>query len=254
MKKYFLIASLLSLVVCNSVFAEGTLSNNIRIESKALGYALQYRVYVPQGIQPNEKVSTIYIVDGQWYISEGKMVRVLNNEIRGGNIKPVIAIFVDSRSPDNLRENRRHKQFICNKKYVSFFKNELLPEITTSYPVSDTRTERVILGLSLGGYNAACFGLMANDVFKGIAMQSPANTQILYKMAMVYRDVEKQDLKIFMSVGKKNDSTKAGRFFKETLQDKKYDLTYKEVNFGHNWSNWRPLLDDVLVTFFGNDK
>lgn len=251
MKIFLVLSSLLSLFLSNIALAEGTLSDNIRIESKALGYALQYRVYVPEGLKPGDKVPTIYMVDGQWYISGGKMVKVLDKEISEGNIKPVIAVFVDSRNPDSPAVNRRQKQFFCNKQYANFFKNELVAEITTSYPVSAVRDDRVILGLSFGAYNAACFGLMANDAFKGIAMQSPANTDMINRMAVVYRDVEKQDIKVFMSVGTVKDNTKAGRFFKQILLAKGYDLTYKEVRSGHSWSNWRPLLDDVLITFFG---
>ena len=37
------------------------------------------------------------------------------------------------------------------------------------------------------------------------------------------------------------------------LVDKGYDVTYREVPFGHDWNNWRPLLPEVLVTFLGRD-
>lgn len=38
--------------------------------------------------------------------------------------------------------------------------------------------------------------------------------------------------------------------FRHTRQDKGHDLTYKKVRRGHDWKNWVPLLDDVLLTFF----
>ena len=53
-----------------------------------------------------------------------------------------------------------------------------------------------------------------------------------------------------MSVGTVNDNTQASRQFMETLKFQGYDLTYCEVNEGHDWDNWEPLLDDVLYTFF----
>tara|TARA_R110002096_G_scaffold296811_10_gene491294 strand:- start:7636 stop:7920 length:285 start_codon:yes stop_codon:yes gene_type:complete len=92
---------------------------------------------------------------------------------------------------------------------------------------------------------------MAYPTFEGIAMQSPANDKHVGLMTTLYKEEEKRPLKIFMSVGTLNDNTAAGRRFKRTLVAKGYDVTYKETRQGHNWKNWRPLLDDLLRTFFG---
>jgi hypothetical protein len=32
----------------------------------------------------------------------------------------VLVVFVDSRNPDNLQQNRRNQQFFCNPRYVDF--------------------------------------------------------------------------------------------------------------------------------------
>lgn len=229
---------------------KGKLSENIRINSDELNYSLQYRVYTPPAMKADAKLSTIYLADGQWYIGSGNMVDVLDREISAGNIKPVIAVFVDNRDPDNLHNNRRNAQFFCNQDYVDFYKNELLPTIESHYPASSNREDRVIQGLSFGGYNAACFGLMAHQQFAGISMQSPANSEMLKKIAAQYKITEKLPIKIFLSFGKKNDNQIAGRKFKNILLEKEYELEYKEVNFGHEWKNWGPLLDDSLRYFF----
>ena len=162
----------------------------------------------------------------------------------------MLVVFVDSRNPDNLQQNRRNQQFFCNPRYVDFFTDELLPTIDKEYPSSAMRDDRVILGLSFGGRNSACFGLMAYDSFAGIAMQSPANSEMVDELRFQYMAQEKLPLKFFMSVGTVNDNTQAGRQLMETLKFQGYDLTYCEVNEGHDWDNWAPLLDDVLYTFF----
>jgi enterochelin esterase-like enzyme len=233
-----------------SASAAGKLSDDIRISSDALGYDLQYRVYVPEGVRRNAKLPTLYITDGQWYISRGKLPELLDKEIGAGNIEPVLVVFVDSRNPDNLQQNRRNQQFFCNPRYVEFFTNELLPTVDGNYPASAARDDRVILGLSFGGRNSACFGLMAYDSFAGIAMQSPANSEMVDELRFQYMAQDKLPIKIFMSVGTQNDNTQAGRQFMELLKFQEYDLTYREVNEGHDWDNWGPLLDDVLYTFF----
>ena len=239
--------------VSSSVSAGGELSDDIRISSDALGYDLQYRVYEPEGASRNAELPTLYITDGQWYISRGELPALLDREIAAGNIEPVLVVFVDSRNPDNLEQNRRNQQFFCNPRYVDFFTDELLPTIDKDYPSSAVRDDRVILGLSFGGRNSACFGLMAHESFAGIAMQSPANSAMVDKLRFQYMAQDKLPLKIFMSVGTVNDNTQAGRQFMETLKFQEYDLTYREVNEGHDWDNWGPLMDDVLYTFFSKE-
>lgn len=120
---------LLSLGCSSLVFADGNLSDNIRFSSEALGYDLQYRVYEPEGARRNAALPTLYITDGQWYISRGELPKLLDAEIAAGNIDPLLVVFVDSRNPDRLQQNRRNQQFFCNPRYVDFFTEELLPAL-----------------------------------------------------------------------------------------------------------------------------
>ena len=226
------------------------LSDNIIIKSENLGYNLQYRVYMPEGINRSMFLPTIYITDGESYIKYGKLPELLDKEIKANRIEPVIAVFVDARNPDKISENRRDSQFICNENYAKFYAYELLPAIEASYPASPNRGARVIMGLSYGAYNAACFGLFLPDYFAGLAMQSPSKSYLVRRLTDIYKKGPKLPLKIFLSHGLKNDSAPDNRAFKNTLTEKGYDLTYKQSHQGHNWSNWRPLLDDVLLTFF----
>jgi enterochelin esterase-like enzyme len=234
--------------------AKGTLSDNIRINSNVLGYDLQYRVYTPNGVKANDKLPTLYMTDGESYAAKGRMVEALDKGIAAGEIKPVIAIFVDARDPDNLNVNRRNEQFFCNKAYVDFFTTELLPFIDNTYPTSPLRDERVILGLSFGGFNSGCFGLMATPYFGGIAMNSPANSKFVGFLKNEYKAASKKALKIFMSVGSVVDNRLAVRAFRSVLIKKGYELTYRQNRKDHNWKNWTPLLPDFLHTFFGLNK
>jgi len=255
---YFFIGKLLFVfVVLVTPFyanAESVLSENIRIKSKVLGYDLNYRVYTPNQVNSNDKLPTIYITDGQTYIKKGRMVKALDRGIEKGEIKPVIAVFVDPRDPDNSNDNRRNQQFFCNGDYVNFFTTELLPSIDQTYPTSPLRKDRVILGVSFGGFNSGCFGLMAASFFRGIAMNSPAHSEFVQFLESQYRKYDKKDLKIYMSVGNHNDNRNAVVSFKSLLLEKGYDLTYEQNHHGHDWKNWKPLLPDVLKTFFKIDQ
>jgi len=249
MKQVLAIAFLFSGVA----FADGTLTPEIRIASATLGYDLQYRVYLPDGHAALDDLEVLYVTDGPGYIKQGRMSRVLDKLIDAGRIDPLIAVFVDSRDPDDPGINRRNQQFFCNADYLKFFSDELIPAIEHAYPAAADRTARTILGMSFGGLNAACFGLMGYETFSGIAMQSPANHPVPALLS-AYEKTPTLPLNIFLSTGEPYDNTLANRKFRTVLRDKGYPLKYKEVRQGHNWRNWKPLLDDVLLYFYKSEN
>lgn len=246
-------AALVLIVACMFVSLQaatkGELSGNRIIHSEILGYKLQYRVYRPSGVPDDAKLPALYVTDGQWYIRQGGLPGLMDRLIGAGRIQPLMAIFVDNRDPDNLHVNRRNQQFFCNQKYADFYRLELIPEIERQYATQPKREARVVLGLSFGGLAAACFGLQAHDSFGGIAMQSPA-THPVPELHNEYRSRDQLPLRIFLSSGDHDDNEAATRRFRQILQDKGHEMHYVEVPFGHNWGNWKPLLDDVLTFFF----
>jgi enterochelin esterase-like enzyme len=95
---------------------------------------------------------------------------------------------------------------------------------------------------------------MAPDSFGGIGMLSPASDRHLKIVEELYYKNELLPVGMFFSVGKRRDNTKAARRFHRTLEKKGYQVNYIEVPFGHDWSNWGPLLDDLLLTFFATGQ
>lgn len=241
------------LLICSGAYANGTLSDDLRISSNVLGYDLQYRVYLPEGYEASQNLPVLFLVDGQVYLSRGRMPVILDGLIGKGIIDPLVAVFVDARDPNNLRSNRRNAQFLCNPDYLQFFVDELIPTIEERYSVADERSARTIMGLSFGATNAACFGIQGSAAFSGLAMQSPANHP-LPDLVPAYEKSPRLPLNIFLSTGKPDDNTLANRKFHRVLKDKGYDMQYVEVREGHNWKNWRPLLDDVLRYFYSANQ
>ena len=237
-------------LVATAASAGGTLSENIRISSNVLGYDLQYRVYVPEGVEFAEGLPVLFLTDGHGYIRRGKAPRVLDRLINSDKIVPVVAVFVDSRDPDNLKVDRRNSEFFCNTNYLRFYREELIPTIERSHPIGTDRESRSVLGISFGGLNAACFGLLGYETFAGIGMHSPANYPVK-NLLPAYEEAPKLPLRIFLSTGSPNDNTAATRKFRNVLRDKGYDIKYVETDAGHNWGNWRTLIDDVLLYLYG---
>ena len=241
---------ILTIIITCPAFADGVLSDDKRIVSSVLEYELQYRVYMPAGTLTTSELPVLYVVDGPGYIRQGNMPMVLDALIESGEINPLVVVFVDPRDPDNLRTNRRNQQFLCNRDYLDFYKEELIPSIEKNYPVGQSRSDRGILGLSFGATNAACFGLTGSDTFSDIGMHSPANHPVK-ELLPTYEEMPLLPLNIFLSTGEPDDNTSANRRFHKILEAKGYPHKYMEVREGHNWRNWKPLIDDVLLYFYG---
>jgi enterochelin esterase-like enzyme len=83
-------------------------------------------------------------------------------------------------------------------------------------------------------------------------MQSPASDKHVDIVRELYEKNPALPLKMYLSAGTKNDNLAAVNRFRRVLEAKGYDLFFTTVREGHDWRNWGPLLDDVLVYFFPN--
>jgi enterochelin esterase-like enzyme len=231
----------------------GTLTELLSIHSNFLNYDVNYRVYFPDNYFEMKNLPVIYVTDGHEYADyeKGSMIIVLDNLIAQKRIKPVIAVFIDPREPGKPQNNRRELEFLLNDKYINFVSKELVSKIDKDYKTNPSADCRGILGTSYGGVFTTNLGLTKSDTFHLIGIMSPAywRFQKLYDM---YKDSPKLPLKIFMSCGTQNDGENLARGMKNLFEKKGYPIQYKETNEGHSWGNWRGLLDDMLIYFYGN--
>lgn len=227
----------------------GVLSDNIRITSKYMGYDLQYRVYTPDGIEEGVRYPVVLVTDGQLYVDELGMVDIVDRLMGGGSIRKAFVVFVDSRNPDDLDQSRRNSEFMCKAAYLNFHSAELLPRLIEEHPISAAREDTNILGLSFGAINSACFGALASSRYSGIGMHSPGSDRHLREIMRLYRKIETTEpLRVFLSVGTINDNLRSNRRFRDTLEDKGYEVTYVENKGGtHRFENWREMIDDALL-------
>lgn len=230
----------------------GTIKSDILINSKILNYQVTYSVYLPAGFQKLGKLPVMYVTDGYEYLHPqlGNMTTVLDNLIAEKKIKPIAAVFVDHREPVNRSNNRRMHELAMNSQYLDFFTNELMPEIERNYPVTKLASERGIMGTSMGGLTATYFAFTRPGVFGLVGIQSPA----FWTKPQIYQLCTNQaapSIKISMTSGLINDTSKESRKMKEVLEANSCIYHYREVNEGHSWGNWRNLIDDVLVDLFG---
>jgi enterochelin esterase family protein len=220
------------------------------IDSESLGYTVEYRVYTPHGYDENElaNLPAIYVLDGNEYSDPdmGSMIPVLDNLIVDARIQPVIAVFIDPRNPRSRTLNRRMTEYASNPDFSAFVAEELVPVIDEAYRTSASPDRRAIMGTSMGGQASAYIGMNYSDVFGLIGIQSPALTG---GILLGYVD-NHYPVRVFLSSGNPRWDADI-RSLTNSLTARNYDYISITVNEGHSWGNWRALLDDLLIYFFG---
>lgn len=227
----------------------GTLSETRIFNSHELGYEVAYTVYVPP-VEDLNSLPVIYATDGHEYADErlGALPTVLDNLLAECRIEPVLAVFIDPRTPSDLQDNRRHIQYVQNERFAAFLAQELVPLIEGLYPVRSQADARLILGTALGGLNAAYVAARYPDVFGLVAMQSPAFwvSRGIYR---VYESQPRMPLKIYLSSGRGEWDEDIGQM-RAILESKDYPMQALQVNEGHSWGQWRGHLADLVTWFF----
>lgn len=228
----------------------GTLSPDIIMSSEHLGYDIQYRVYLPYDHEKYKDLPVVYVTDGHEYAdnSLGALLIITDNLIHSKKIKPIILVLIDPRNPNNLSQNRRADQYRSNPKFLSFVADELVPKIDEIYNTSKLSSERAILGTSLGGWNSAYFGVNRSEVFGLLCIHSPA---IDVSIPSAFQNSDLLPLKIYLSTGVIFDTHSNAMILKNIFNEKGYDFLYREVNQGHSWGNWRGLIAEPFMFFFG---
>lgn len=231
--------------------AKGAVKSDLLFNSERLGYQVMYSLYLPHGYHEATKIPTVYVTDGYEYMHPrmGNMITVLDNLIAEGKIKPIIAVFIDHREPINRSNNRRMTELAMNASYYDFIAKELVPFIEVHYAALPAPGSRAILGTSMGGLAATYFAFSPQSVFGLAGIQSPA----FWTQPRIYELCQNPDnpmLKVSMTTGTINDSFKETRKMQEILRGTACEFTYREVNEGHSWGNWRGLIDDILIDFF----
>jgi enterochelin esterase family protein len=235
-------------IVRDETVPQGRVRGAYRLQSEALGYAVNYLVYVPAGYADLDALPTIYVLDGHEYSNDdmGSMVIVLDNLIAQQLISPLIAVFIDPRDPNNPSNNRRQSEYIENPAFAEFVAEELVLNIDRVFKTSETRA---ILGTSLGGLASAYIAVNYPDVFQNVAIQSPAFwvSSDLYEL---YEQSENLDLFMIITNGTPEWDADDIPNFTTILDEKAYPYALIEVNEGHSWGNWRGLVDDILIHFW----
>ncbi|UCE13736.1 MAG: hypothetical protein JSV04_00840 [Candidatus Heimdallarchaeota archaeon] len=204
-------------------------------------------VYLPPDYDESKQYPSFYVMDGLEYIDLANFDNVLDYLIFNGLIQEIIVVFVPPVD--------RGVEYYENLDFLSLLTKELIPLIDSTYSTIPNRTERGMMGASLGGFISIAAGFYEESSFGQIASQSG-----YFESSMIGKySIGQLDIKFYLDVGtfetsiSSTDLLAINRQMNQTMDQVGNTYFYQEVPEGHSWGNWRAHLDDILTYFFPGD-
>jgi len=211
-----------------------------RVDTKWLreGYEREIYFYRPRVKGP---VPLLVVYDGQDYLHRGKLAVIADNLIAEGRIQPLAMAFLPSGG------RWRDVEYACSDGTLFWLDQTVLPLAQEKLNLLDVKKQPGaygVLGASLGGTMAMYTGLRMPDVFGKVLSQAGAysiESRNFAAMDLV-RHGQARGLEVWMDIGRLDFLLDDNRGMYALLQEKGYNVTYREFTAGHNYTAWR---DDV---------
>ncbi len=261
-----------------AIFAQETAKINqnefieARHDSKLLAREVSYRIILPADYKKSEKkrFAVIYLLHGRGgnYKDWTNLTKITEYSLPYNFIIVMPDGGKDSWYADNVN--------LPNQNYESYFIKELVPEIDAKYRTLAERQNRIVAGLSMGGYGAVKFGLKYPEKFVlagsySGAMDAVVKTQnykhLIKSVADVFGEENSQARKdndifkiineasaekikefpfLFVDCGTEDHQFQSNRDFVALLTDKKVPHEYRQKPGVHNWAFWDSEVREFL--------
>lgn len=194
----------------------------------------------------------LVVLDGQDYIPRGHIIRIVDNLIHEGRIRPISMALV------NHGRQARVVEYHSSDATLAYLVRDVLPLARERLNLVDVETapgSYGILGASMGGLMSMYAGIRLPHVFGHVLSQSGSFALDMNGAESVVfpllRDGDVRPLRIWMDVGIYEWLLNANRAMYALLRDKGYDVNYREYPGAHNYTSWRNDVWRGLETLYG---
>jgi len=226
--------------------------------SKSLGTVRRLTVYTPPGYDKNQstRYPVLYLFHGAnadenaWY-RLGRANLILDNLLAAGAIKPFIVVM-----PFGYGVTPGGAQADNTAKFSKDLLDDVIPYIDVSYRTIADRTNRAIVGLSMGGGQALNIGLNNIDLFSYVggfsaAIGNAASFPKTYANLTANAGQVNSKLKLlWIGCGTEDSLFGASKSFSEWLTAANIKHTFRETGGAHTWMVWRRYLHEVAPLLF----
>lgn len=231
------IASIIFLLFITKTAAQNSWST---LKSEILQKDIQ--VYVLKELADSNSTDIIYITDGKKFVDNGGL-RKIKELTEKEKIPRAYYVFV-STIDKKTGQDFRNRYFFNNPDYLKFFEKELVPKFEGDIGRRFVPNNRVLLGISFGGLNAAYFS-SRTKLFKKYALLSPITYPKREELMKELAFSKLEDLRVYISTGTLDAETYAKELHK-MYKSKKYRLKCIQTGGGHDFKNWNNQLEDIF--------
>lgn len=231
--------------------------------SKKLEHNRRVSVYLPPCYADTIKYPVLYLLHGisgdeTAWLSLGRAAQVCDNLIAQSRIKPLIIVMPNCNaiinSPEDGVATMTDNIINIPKQLDGSFELsflELIDIINDKYSISDNQSERAIVGISSGGYQAANIAKLIPEYFHCIGLFSPT----LWKRQVPESYASADSYYYYIRMGI-NDwiSWSLSHHFTERVEKNGYYVDLQETIGGHSWKWWRKYLIEFVPTIFSSDN
>jgi len=226
-----------------------------------------YWVYVPEQYDPQTPIGIMVFQDGEKYQDvndEFKVPIVFDNLIHQKRIPPLIGLFInpgyrvaagtDSDGNPYRDSMRSHAYDRLGDHYARFLIDDIIPEISKTYNLTDDRKMRAICGISSGGICAFTVAWERPDYFHKV--MSHVGTFVDIQGGHVYptliRKSAKRDIRVYLQDGSNDLDMVFGNWWLANLQMeaalkfRNYDHRFEGGTGGHNGEHGGMILPEAL--------
>ncbi len=270
---------------------QSSLTASLEMPSKILNQPVKFSVYLPAGYATSgQQYPILYLLHGagdnetSWQ-QKGNIQTITDKAIAAAET-PAMIIVMPAAGATYYVNDKDGKV-----RYEDMFFREFIPFIEKQYRVKNTKADRNIAGLSMGGFGALFFAVKHPDLFNScVALSAAVRTddeiialdQVGYnrrfghisgldltgnnRMSAYYRQISILDLtknipatelkkvKFYLDCGDDDQLTVGNATLHIQLTKAGIPHEYRSRNGGHNWPYWQTGIADGLKFISGNSK
>ncbi|MBX3423297.1 MAG: esterase family protein [Pirellulaceae bacterium] len=230
------------------------------------GTKRRYCVYVPAQYDEQKPAAVMVFQDGHAYVNphgDFKSTIVMDNLIHAGDMPVTIGIFIDPGHSGELPaqrgwvptpSNRSFEYDTLSDQYARFLLEEILPEVSKHFRLTDDPDQRAIAGMSSGGICAWTVAWERPDAFRKVLSHIGSFVDIRggHNYPSLIRKSENKPIRIFLQDGSHDLDNVHGNWplsnqqMAKALAFKKYDYQFVFGEGRHNGRHGGAILPDSL--------
>jgi enterochelin esterase-like enzyme len=237
---------------------EGQLEERL-FQDARFGWERRFWLYRSPGFDTAQAPALLVLCDGEGHLELG-VTDVLDKLSASHRIPPLACVL--------LSHSDRNLELPCHDAFVEELVTGLLPLVRDELRLPGNPSRTVIGGWSYGGLAAAFAALRHPEVFGNVLSQSgsfwwaPQGAGEHEWLASQFALSPRRELRFHLNVGllecgpspdNSPSQLVANRHLRDVLRARGYEVTYRELNGGHDYLGWPAGLADGLIALLGRE-